>query len=31
MKSTRENTIEVFNDLIRVNNDRIAGYEKAAK
>jgi uncharacterized protein (TIGR02284 family) len=31
MKSARENTIEVFNDLIRVNNDRIAGYEKAAK
>lgn len=31
MKSVRENTIEVFNDLIRVNNDRIAGYEKAAK
>jgi len=31
MKSTRENTIEVFNDLIKVNNDRVEGYEKAAK
>lgn len=25
-----ENTIEVMNDLIRINKDRIAGYEKAA-
>jgi uncharacterized protein (TIGR02284 family) len=24
-----EKTIEVLNDLIRINNDRIAGYEKA--
>ena len=24
-----ENTIEVLNDLIRINNDRIDGYEKA--
>jgi uncharacterized protein (TIGR02284 family) len=26
-----EKTIEVLNDLIRINNDRIAGYEKAVK
>lgn len=26
---TNENLIEVLNDLIRINNDRIAGYEKA--
>jgi uncharacterized protein (TIGR02284 family) len=26
-----EKTIEVLNDLIRINNDRIAGYEKAAE
>ena len=25
-----ENVIEVLNDLIRINNDRIVGYEKAA-
>jgi len=25
-----ENTIDVLNDLIEINNDRIAGYEKAA-
>jgi len=25
-----ENTAEVLNDLIRINNDRIKGYEKAA-
>ena len=27
---TSEKTAEVLNDLIRINNDRIAGYEKAA-
>lgn len=27
--STTEKTVEVLNDLIRINNDRIAGYEKA--
>ena len=26
-----EKTIEVLNDLIRINNDRIEGYEKAVK
>ena len=26
-----EKTIEVLNDLIRINNNRITGYEKAAK
>lgn len=26
-----ETTIEVLNDLIKINNDRIAGYEKAAE
>lgn len=30
MKSLNEKTAEVLNDLIRINNDRIAGYEKAA-
>src|SRR5687768_10543455 len=29
--STNENVIEVLNDLIRINNDRIVGYEKAAE
>jgi uncharacterized protein (TIGR02284 family) len=29
--STNENLIEVLNDLIRINNDRIDGYEKATK
>lgn len=29
--STNENLIEVLNDLIRINNDRIDGYEKAIK
>lgn len=24
-----ENTLEILNDLIRINNDRIAGYERA--
>jgi uncharacterized protein (TIGR02284 family) len=28
---TNEKTAEVLNDLIRINNDRIAGYDKAAK
>lgn len=28
--ATNDNTIEVLNDLIRINNDRIVGYEKAA-
>jgi uncharacterized protein (TIGR02284 family) len=28
---TNEKTAEVLNDLIRINNDRIAGYEKAVK
>ncbi|MEX6689372.1 PA2169 family four-helix-bundle protein [Danxiaibacter flavus] len=27
----KENTIEVLNDLIKINNDRIAGYEKASE
>jgi uncharacterized protein (TIGR02284 family) len=26
---TNERTVEVLNDLIRINNDRIAGYERA--
>jgi len=30
MSNTKE-TIEVLNDLIQINNDRIAGYEKAIK
>jgi uncharacterized protein (TIGR02284 family) len=28
--ATNDNVIEVLNDLIRINNDRIVGYEKAA-
>ena len=28
---TNEKTAEVLNDLIRINNDRIAGYDRAAK
>jgi uncharacterized protein (TIGR02284 family) len=28
---TSEKTYEVLNDLIQINNDRIVGYEKAAK
>ena len=28
---TNGKTIEVLNDLIRINNDRVEGYEKAAK
>ena len=27
---TKEKTIEVLNDLIKINNDRIAGYQKAS-
>jgi len=29
--STNDNLIETLNDLIRINNDRIDGYEKAIK
>ena len=28
---TREITTEVLNDLVRINNDRVAGYERAIK
>lgn len=28
---TNEKNVEVLNDLIKINNDRVAGYEKAAK
>lgn len=28
---TNERTTEVLNDLVRINNDRVAGYERAAK
>ncbi len=28
---TRENAVEVLNDLIEINNDRIVGYERAIK
>ncbi len=28
--TTNDNVIEVLNDLIRINNDRVAGYEKAS-
>jgi uncharacterized protein (TIGR02284 family) len=28
---TNEKTTEVLNDLIRINNDRVAGYERATK
>ena len=31
MKTSNEHTAEVLNDLIEINNDRIVGYEKAAK
>lgn len=27
--ATHEKTIEMLNDLVRINNDRVAGYEKA--
>jgi uncharacterized protein (TIGR02284 family) len=30
MKSSKE-TIEILNDLVKINNDRITGYEKAIK
>ena len=29
--ATNDNLVEVLNDLIRINNDRIVGYEKAAE
>jgi uncharacterized protein (TIGR02284 family) len=29
--ATKENNIEILNDLIRINNDRVAGYTKAIK
>ena len=29
MNAINENTIEVLNDLIRINNDRVEGYNKA--
>jgi uncharacterized protein (TIGR02284 family) len=28
---TREATIDILNDLVQINNDRIAGYERALK
>ena len=31
MSTFNEKTAEVLNDLIQINNDRIVGYEKAAK
>ena len=31
MAVTNEKLVEVLNDLIRINNDRITGYEKAAE
>lgn len=31
MKSPNEKAVEVINDLIQINNDRVAGYERAAK
>ncbi len=31
MKTTSEQTAEVLNDLVQINNDRIEGYEKATK
>lgn len=31
MSTINEKTAEVLNDLIQINNDRIVGYEKAAK
>jgi uncharacterized protein (TIGR02284 family) len=31
MSTINENTAEVLNDLIQINNDRVVGYEKAAK
>ncbi len=29
--ATNDNLVEVLNDLIRINNDRVVGYERAAK
>lgn len=29
--ATNDNLVEVFNDLVRINNDRIEGYERAVK
>ena len=29
--ATNDNLVEVLNDLIRINNDRIEGYERAAR
>jgi uncharacterized protein (TIGR02284 family) len=29
MSTINENTVDVLNDLIRINNDRVEGYEKA--
>lgn len=29
MKNENENTIEILNDLLRINNDRMEGYKKA--
>jgi len=31
MMNVNEKTAEILNDLIRINNDRIEGYERAAK
>ena len=31
MKTVYENSMEVLTDLIKINNDRVEGYEKAAK
>lgn len=31
MTTVNEKTAEILNDLIRINNDRIEGYERAAK
>ena len=31
MTTTNENLVEVLNDLIQINNDRIEGYEKAVE
>ena len=31
METTNEKTAEVLNDLVEINNDRIRGYERAAK
>ena len=31
MKTAKESCIETLNDLVKINNDRIAGYQKAAE